>query len=160
MDNSLLNSAAKSTQVVMHEGDQRYWYPFAYKVEKHTCTCHSCGRTTATTSTFKVFAHYLYTPHSTAHKALPIGGYPLDPTLPIHLVETTSSQPVCAECVVPTLEFHSQEEWRSNLRAEGERRTAEARRSNELREIFGGPPRKTSATDKPKITLFEFLKDL
>lgn len=154
----------RQTQLTMTEGDALYYYPFAYKMERHTTICHGCGRSAHSTNTYKVFAHYLYTPHSTAHKMLPIGGYALDPKLPVHVVNTISSQPVCSDCVIPTLEFQSDTEWRTHLRAEGERRTAEARRSNELREIFGGPPRRTPAasegTTKPKVSLDDFLKDL
>lgn len=152
-----------SVKQTLTQSDEKYWYPFAYKVEKHVCTCAQCGAQEHSTLTYKVFAHYLYTEHTYAHKAVPVG-FALDARLPIHAVTVASSMPTCAQCAISTLEFGSDKEWRTYLSSEAARITAAARRDNELRAIFGGPPvRPRTSPDspaKPKVSLADFLKDL
>lgn len=138
------------------QSDERYWYPFAYKVEKHICTCASCGAQEQSTLTYKIYAHYLYTEHTYAHKSVPVG-FALDTRLPVHTVRMESSMPACTQCAVPTRDFASDSEWRAFLREEGARRTAAARRDNELRAIFGGPPAKVKV-EGPRVSLDDFLK--
>lgn len=158
MTDLLKEPAVKQT---LTQSDEKYWYPFAYKVEVHTCRCEQCGAEEISTLTYKIFAHYLYTEHTFAHKSVPVGAA-LDSRLPIHTVRIESAMPTCAHCAVPTLHFQSDKEWRAYLQKEGARRTAEARRDNELRAIFGGPPVKPKAAvvEKPKVSLTDFLKGL
>lgn len=146
------------------QSDEKYWYPFGYKLERHSITCMACGRNTISTSIYKVFAHYLYSPHTSVHKMIPVGGYNIDPLLPIHLVEVRSIAPVCGECYKQhAVTFNNDTDWRAFLRSEASKRTQEARRDNQLREIFGGPPaRKASPSTQaaPKVSLSDFLKDI
>lgn len=144
--------------------DEKYWYPFSYKVQHHKVTCECCGRTEQSTLTYKIFAHYLYTPHTGVTKWVPIGGSHVQtPGLPTHIVHVESTQSTCHACAVPTLEFNGDTEYRSFVMSRAAEITQAARRSNELREIFGGPPARKAAPAAqaaPKVTLFDFLKGM
>lgn len=155
MTDLLNNLQVKQT---LTQSDEKYWYPFAYKVELHICKCAQCGAEEHSTLTYKIFAHYLYTEHTYAHKAVPIG-FALDSRLPVHTVSINSSMPACAQCAVPTRDFASDLEWRAFLKEEGAKRTAAARRDNDLRAIFGGPPQKAKA-EGAKFSLDDFLKGM
>lgn len=145
--------------------DEKYWYPFGYKVEVHSVTCQSCGTVERSTSIYKVFAHYLYSPHTSVHKLVPVGGdhNVYAAALPVHFVNITSQAPICGLCVESQLEFTSDSDWRIHLRTRAAEITQAARRSNELRDIFGGPPARKappSTQAAPKVSLSDFLKGM
>ncbi len=160
MSDILANPKVKQTLTSV---DEKYWYQFGWKVEHHSVTCQKCGALERSTQVYKVFAHYLYTPHTLVTKYLPYNGVPLEgpQTLPIHFVTIASEHSSCAHCVPVDLSFPSDAAYRAHLKEKATEITAAARRDNEMRSIFGGPPaRKTTSSAGPKVTLADFMKGM